>query len=57
MHKRILLTAGGTGGHIYPLLAVADKLLQIGEGHFDLEYIGLQINFMMIYRLTMVGAH
>ena len=24
--KKVMLTTGGTGGHIYPALAVADKL-------------------------------
>ena len=24
--KKVILTTGGTGGHIYPALAVADKL-------------------------------
>ena len=33
--KRIVLTGGGSGGHIYPLLAVAEKL----QGN-DLRYFG-----------------
>ena len=36
MHKRILLTGGGTGGHIYPLIAVARKL----KGEAELKYFG-----------------
>jgi len=57
MHKRILLTAGGTGGHIYPLLAVADKLLQIGEGHFDLEYIGPPNQFYDEFEKREIKTH
>ncbi len=40
--KRILLTGGGTGGHIYPLVAVADELRkQSGErGTIELMYLG-----------------
>ncbi|CAM3484993.1 undecaprenyldiphospho-muramoylpentapeptide beta-N-acetylglucosaminyltransferase [Pseudostreptobacillus hongkongensis] len=40
--KRILITTGGTGGHIYPALAVADKLKE--EGH---EVIFLGTNHRM----------
>ena len=35
---RILLTAGGTGGHIYPLISVAEELRRLaGEQNRDLE--------------------
>jgi UDP-N-acetylglucosamine--N-acetylmuramyl-(pentapeptide) pyrophosphoryl-undecaprenol N-acetylglucosamine transferase len=42
---RILLTGGGSGGHVYPLLAVADsirKIMHSGGAEADLElvYIG-----------------
>ena len=29
-HERILIMAGGTGGHVYPALAVADSLRKHG---------------------------
>lgn len=38
--KRILLTGGGTGGHIYPLIAVADKLIAAPREDLELHYIG-----------------
>ncbi|MDZ7672177.1 MAG: glycosyltransferase [Halanaerobiales bacterium] len=34
---KVLITGGGTGGHIYPALSVADKLKDKG---WDLEYVG-----------------
>lgn len=40
--KKILLTGGGTGGHIYPLAAVAHELKSIGGYNFELSYIGPQ---------------
>ena len=40
---RVLLTGGGTGGHIYPLIAVAEELKKQAEGFgldLDLRYFG-----------------
>jgi UDP-N-acetylglucosamine--N-acetylmuramyl-(pentapeptide) pyrophosphoryl-undecaprenol N-acetylglucosamine transferase len=37
---RIALTGGGTGGHVFPLAAVADALLALGKGEIALRYYG-----------------
>lgn len=37
---RILLTGGGTGGHIYPLIAVAEEIKKISEDSVELIYFG-----------------
>ena len=42
MKKRILLTGGGTGGHIYPLLAVADEIKRMTQGGVELLYLGIK---------------
>lgn len=37
---RIALTGGGTGGHVFPLVAVADELKKLGGDRIALRYYG-----------------
>ena len=37
MTKKIIFSAGGTGGHLFPALAIGDGLQKIG---YDVKYIG-----------------
>jgi UDP-N-acetylglucosamine--N-acetylmuramyl-(pentapeptide) pyrophosphoryl-undecaprenol N-acetylglucosamine transferase len=37
---RVLLTGGGSGGHVYPLLAVADKIRELGGADVMVSYLG-----------------
>ena len=32
-HKRIIISGGGTGGHIFPAISVANALRRIDPGH------------------------
>ncbi len=43
---RIVLTGGGTGGHIIPLLAVADELQSIAPGDLALTYVGPKSRYL-----------
>lgn len=37
---RIALAGGGTGGHLYPLIAVADAIIARSKGDVELSYFG-----------------
>ena len=37
--RRYFITGGGTGGHIYPAMAVADVLAELGED-VEIYYVG-----------------
>lgn len=37
---RVLVTGGGTGGHVYPALALAAELVRRGTAHADILFVG-----------------
>lgn len=52
---RVLLTGGGTGGHIYPLIAVSAELQRLCEEQeifLDLRYLGAYGNYRELLELN-----
>ncbi|MDC1067708.1 undecaprenyldiphospho-muramoylpentapeptide beta-N-acetylglucosaminyltransferase [Candidatus Kapabacteria bacterium] len=42
MAKNILIAAGGTGGHLFPAMAVADDLIRQSGGEIKVHFIGTE---------------
>ena len=42
MKKRVILSGGGTGGHIYPAVAVAEALRRKWGGDVELLFVGAE---------------
>lgn len=42
MPKNILIAAGGTGGHLFPAMAVGDELINSSNGDIKLHFIGTE---------------
>lgn len=55
--KRILLVGGGTGGHIMPLLAVADEVQKIGGAEARLDYMGPRSAFWSDFQERGIRCH
>ena len=58
---RVLVMAGGTGGHVYPALAVADCLAQRG---WEVDWVGTERGIesrvvpaagLVLHKLTVLG--
>ena len=47
---KILFTGGGTGGHVYPIVAVVRALKAISKGRYPLKlfYLGPKDNFCRV---------
>ena len=54
---KVLLTGGGTGGHIYPLLAVGDWLRDFGEGEITVTFAGWAPGFRKEFEERYMSAY
>jgi UDP-N-acetylglucosamine--N-acetylmuramyl-(pentapeptide) pyrophosphoryl-undecaprenol N-acetylglucosamine transferase len=55
-NKKILLVGGGTGGHVTPLLAVIEKLLEMGKNadsiHFVTDRESAKMDYVLGHRIN-----
>ena len=45
--KRVILSGGGTGGHIYPAVSVAEALKKRLGDDVEILFVGAEINVML----------
>lgn len=56
--KKILLAGGGSGGHIYPLVAIMEKIREIAEeSDIEISYIGPKSSFDNLFLDRGVTIH
>lgn len=39
--RRLLIAASGTGGHVFPAVAIAEQLAQSNRSHYEIEWLGV----------------
>lgn len=54
---RVMFAGGGTGGHMYPLIAVHDYLEKIGEGNISFSFVGSPGGFLRDFEDRGVKVH
>jgi len=45
---KILFTGGGTGGHVFPIIAIAREIQKASQGNIELLYLGPKDEFAML---------